>query len=62
MFKTSADPDVSAQLYQQIKMIGKHQWVVKAGNAAPVSVQDLPFWQIADDADESYLRPETPEN
>ena len=62
VFKTSADPDVSAQLYQQIKMIGKHQCVVKAGNAAPVSVQDLPFWQIADDADESYLRPETPEN
>ena len=62
VFKTSADPDVSAQLYQQIKMIGKHQSVVKAGNAAPVSMQDLPFWQIADDADESYLPPEIPEN
>ena len=52
-------------LYQGIKSIGKHQSVIKAGNAAPVTVQDTPFWQIAEDTAESYLPesevPEEPE-
>lgn len=57
VFKSSADPEVSEQLYQDIKAIGKHQSIVKAGNAAPTAVQDMPFWQIASDEEQSYLPP-----
>lgn len=57
MFKSSADPEVSEQLYQDIKAIGKHQSIVKAGNAAATAVQDMPFWQIAGDEKQSYLPP-----
>lgn len=55
VFKSSADPEVSEQLYQGIKAIGKHQSIVKAGNAAATAVQDMPFWQIAGDEEQSYL-------
>ena len=65
VFKTSSDPATAEMLYQGIKSIGKHQSVIKAGNAAPVTVQDTPFWQIAEDTAESYLPesevPEEPE-
>ena len=44
VFKSSADPEVSEQLYQGIKAIGKHQSILKAGNAAATAVQDMPFW------------------
>ena len=57
VFKSSADPEVSEQLYQGIKAIGKHQSIVKAGNAAATAVQDMPFWQIAGDEEQSYLPP-----
>lgn len=57
MFKSSADTEVSEQLYQGIKAIGKHQSIVKAGNAAATAVQDMPFWQIAGDEEQSYLPP-----
>ena len=57
VFKSSADPEVSEQLYQDIKAIGKHQSIVKAGNAAATAVQDMPFWQIAGDEKQSYLPP-----
>lgn len=57
MFKSSADPEVSEQLYQGIKAIGKHRSIVKAGNAAATAVQDMPFWQIAGDEKQSYLPP-----
>ena len=40
-----------------IKAIGKHQSIVKAGNAAATAVQDMPFWQIAGDEEQSYLPP-----
>ena len=52
VFKSSADPEVSEQLYQDIKAI-----IVKAGNAAATAVQDMPFWQIAGDEEQSYLPP-----
>ena len=55
VFKTSSDPATAEMLYQGIKSIGKHQSVIKAGNAAPVTVQDTAFWQIAEDTAESYL-------
>ena len=57
VFRSSADPEVSEQLYQDIKAIGKHQSIVKAGNAAATAVQDMPFWQIAGDEEQSYLPP-----
>ena len=56
VFRSSADPEVSEQLYQDIKAI-KHQSIVKAGNAAATAVQDMPFWQIAGDEEQSYLPP-----
>lgn len=55
VFKTSSDPATAEMLYQGIKSIGKHQSVIKAGNAAPMTVQDTAFWQIAEDTAESYL-------
>ena len=57
VLKSSADPEVSEQLYQDITAIGKHQSIVKAGNAAATAVQDMPFWQIAGDEQQSYLPP-----
>lgn len=46
---------------QEIALQKKHESVSKLGNADPVFLADLPFWQIVDDAEQSYLVAEEPD-
>ncbi len=52
-----SDPSAE-QLFQSIKQLEKHHSVVRIGTDAPMYMEDLPFFRIAQESQESYLQTE----
>ena len=51
-------PGQAEQLSQEIARLPKHHSIARVGNTDPVFMEDTPFWKIADDIMQTYLKEE----